>query len=347
MNTMVTLMAAEELRERHGRLLRAGLQQTRPACAARLGVTEVELIAAQCGVRAVELALRPGRLLPLLGSLGEVRVVTGNTVCRQEQVGCYQPVQVRGNVAFMTAGELDLRLFLSHWGSCHAVQEQGKDSLRWHDRTGRLVHAVHLTPGSDRDAYEALLHQHARKRWQMPSVEPVRPAAAGIVRDAEQLRRDWLAQRDAGELQLVLQRQRLSRLAALQALGPDLAQEVGACAISHVLKVVAGTRLGLQGRTVNRGVVQTRSGLLTHLQREADVLLLEAGGHAFRLDVRAIDSVWVVAVPAAEGWRLDLEVYDRAGELSAGFSGLTQDGRTDRRAWPQLLRGLCAEPLLP
>jgi len=345
MNTMVTLLAAEELRERHDRLGREGAATSLADSALRLGVTEVELVAAQCGVRSAELSLKPARLLPLLSSLGEVRMVTGNGACAQENIGRYRPVEVRGNVATMRADRLDICFFLSHWGSCHAVHEQGDDSLRCYDRAGRLTHAVHLTAGSRRDAYDALVHQHVRKRWQMPCVEPARLSSTGVIRDTEALRQQWLSQRDADEFQLMLQRLRAPRLAALQAASPDLAQEVGACAITHALKIAAGAQLPLQCRVINRAVVQTHGGVPARLRRRGDWFSAEDEGHVFSVNTPAVDSAWVVAVPVAGGWRLDLEAYDRTGEMALRLSGMARGDHADSGAWTQLLRGLCDEPL--
>lgn len=344
MNTMVTLLAAEELRERHGRLLRSGMATSLRDGAARLGVTEVELVAAQCGLRSVELALKPARLLPLLATLGEVRVVTGSHGCVQESTGRYAPVDVRGNVACVQGGELDLRLFLSHWGSCHAVSERGEDSLRCYDRGGRLMHAIHLTAASCRDSYETLLRQHARKRWQMPCVEPLRAPLAAVVRDQEALRRQWLALSDAGEFGGLLQRLRVPRLSALQAASPELAQEVGVCAIMHALKIAAATQLPVRSRVCNRGAVQTRAGVLTRAGRTGRWLGAQDARHVLEMDAAAIDSVWVVALPSASGWRLDLEAYAGNGDLVVQL-GSEGRGAADPGTWQQLLRGLCDEPL--
>lgn len=346
MNTMVTILAAEELRERHAALLRGNPGLAMRECARQLGVREVELVAAECGVQATELPLAPARLLPLLATLGEVRVVTGNGGCEQERSGRYAVTEVVGSVALVRGAEIDLLLFLSHWGSCYAVSENGRHSLRCFDKSGDAVHVIRITERSDLPAYQDLVRLHGRRRGQMPSVQPLRllPDAA-VVRDPEALRRHWLGLRHPDEFQGMLRRLRVSRLAALQAATPDLAQEVDLCAITHALKIAAGTQMPVQCRVGNRAVMQVHTGPVARVRRQGAWFGICDERHALQLNTETVDSVWVVNKPSPEGWVSVLEAYAGGGEPIVQIAAGRGPGESEPPAWRELMRGLCAEPL--
>lgn len=337
MNTMVTILAAEELRERYASLLRTSPGLVMRECARQLGVREVELVAAECGVQSTELPLAPARLLPMLATLGEVRAVTGNGWCQQERVGHYSETEVVGSIALVRGTDIDLSLFLSHWGSCFAVSEQGVHSLRCFDKSGTATHEVRLTANSDLAAYHDLVRLHGRRRWQMPSVFPTRASSeAAVVRDPEVLRRQWLSLRHPDEFQSMLRRLRISRLAALQAVTPDLAQEVDLCAITHALKIASGTRMPIQCRVGNRAVMQIHAGPVARVQRSGAWFGISDERHALQLNTESVDSVWVTL----------LEAYGEGGEPIVQIAADRRPGQSEPPAWHQLMRGLCGEESL-
>lgn len=334
------------LKQRHDALQAAEPRLRIRDRAMRLGVSEAELVAAQCGVHAQRLDAPVRELLRALGGLGRVMALSRNDWCVHERHGRYEDIQVDGHVGLVLGPDIDLRLFLDQWAHAFVVEEGGRRSLQFFDRAGTAVHKVYRTEETDAPGWDALVATHAR-----PVAEPVRTEPVAAVEEAAEadnpgaLRAHWLGLKDTHEFFPMLRRFSLSRLGALRAAGQDLAQAVERSAAQQVLELAAAQELPIMCFVGNRGIVQIHTGRVHKLVRTGPWFNVLDPVFNLHLDTEAIASCWVVNKPTTDGWVTSLEVYAPGGELIVQLFGERKPGKPELPAWRGLLLGLCRQPL--
>ena len=346
-NTPYTELAAE-LRARSDQLAAAQPGQRARNLAQALGVSEAQWVAAQCnGVRATALtrAESPQAIFRELGTLGDVMALTRNEWCVHERHGRYESIQAQGPVGLVLGPDIDLRVFFSSWDSAWAVEQDGRHSLQFFDRAGVAVHKVYRTDASDAAAYDALVNRYAGEpAW--PEAQPY-PAddQAGAVSDPQALRTAWLAMRDTHEFFPMLRKFKVSRLAALDAAGIDLAQRVQADTAERMLQAAAESGLSIMCFVGNRGMIQIHTGPVANLRRTGPWFNVLDPRFNLHLNTQSIESAWVVSKPTSDGWVTSLEVYAASGELIVQFFGERKPGKPELSEWRRLLGSLCTQPL--
>ncbi|MEI2418127.1 ChuX/HutX family heme-like substrate-binding protein [Orrella sp. JC864] len=313
----------------------------------RLGVAEVELLAAQCGdMSADRLDVRPLDLFRELGQVNEFMAVSRNPWCVHERTGRYQDVRIEGQIGVVRGPDIDLRMFFAHWDSVWLVAQTGRRSLQFFDHTGTAVHKTYATPNTDLAALQALVARHGAAAPQWPMLRaPAVPMLADRPDDPQGLRAGWLALRDTAQFFPLLRKYQVSRVGALRAVGSDLAQEVGAQSLERLLTQVSLMGLPVQCFVSNRGIVQIHTGPMYNLYRAGPWLHVQDERFNLHLNVLAVASAWVVNKPSQDGWLTSLEGYAENGELIVQFFGVRQPGRSEPRRWRDLLVDLCNEPL--
>ena len=172
--------------------------------AARMGVSEAELVATGCGEHVTRLDGGWNALLSELETLGPVMALTRNDAAVHEKTGVYRNVEFTEthNMGLVLDDDIDLRLFMGHWHLGFAVEapwDGGRDgvrrSLQFFDRDGTAVHKVFLTRESDLDAYDALVDTYRHDDQSIEqSIRPTEddPAETPIEKiDVEGFLREW------------------------------------------------------------------------------------------------------------------------------------------------------------
>jgi len=345
MNTAVETSAAA-LRARHDALAAAEPKLRIRDRAARLGVGEARLVAAQCGLAARELAGPAQRVLRELGTLGRVMALSRNAWCVHERHGAYEDVQADGPVGLVLGPDIDLRLFFGAWKFAYAVVENERHSLQFFDGEGTAVHKVYRTGETDGAAWDALVEAFALPAVGEPVLEPApAPDEARDAADPAALRSHWLALEDTHEFHGMLRKFKLSRTGALRAAGADLAQRVAPGSVEAVLEAAAGQGLPLMCFVANRGIVQIHTGPVKKLLRTGPWFNVLDADFNLHLNTEAIASTWIVNKPTRDGWVTSLEAFSDGGDLIVQFFGERKPGRPELTAWRELLRSRCAEPL--
>ncbi|MDQ7989989.1 MAG: ChuX/HutX family heme-like substrate-binding protein [Candidatus Dactylopiibacterium sp.] len=343
----MTTESSAALRERHDALIAAEPQLRIRERAARLGVSEAELIAADCGVTAIALQGAPRELFLELGKLGRVMALSRNDHCVHERHGAYTGIDVgEGPVGLVLGPDIDLRMFFSSWASAWAVTEHGRHSLQFFDKAGTAIHKVYRTEHTDAAAWDAYVTRFASEARPALRLEAfAAPDEADAPEDAAALRAHWLALEDTHDFFVMLRKFRVSRLGALAAAGEDLAQQVPDTAVETLLEAAAARALPIMCFVGNRGIVQIHTGPVSRLQRTGPWFNVLDADFNLHLDTRAITSCWVVNKPTRDGWVTSLEVYAASGEMIVQFFGARKPGAPELPAWRELLQGLCPEPL--
>ena len=336
-----------QLRSRHDELVAAHPKLRARDRATRLEVSEAELIAALCGgVTVRQLAGKPNEIFAELGSLGEVMALSRNDSCVHERHGRYEDIQAGGHVGLVLGPDIDLRLFFGSWRYVYAVTENDRYSLQFFDDSGMAVHKVYITDASDLAAYEALVAKYAAPEPTWPAVVPQEAVANDdTVADPQGLRATWLGLKDTHDFFPMLRKYKASRLGALRAAGPDLAQQVAADTAEVVLTRAAASGLPIMVFVNNRGIVQIHTGPVQKLLRTGPWFNVLDPKFNLHLNTEAIASAWIVNKPTTDGWVTSLEVYAATGELIVQFFGARKPGKPELVEWRELLVSLCPEPL--
>ncbi len=339
-----------ELQHRHQQLVNREPKLRARDRAARLRITEAELIAAQCGVRATALvADMPAPFQTIfreIGTLGRVMALTRNEACVHERHGRYEAIQVDSPVGLVLGKEIDLRAFFSMWRYGYAVEEGGRLSLQFFDGSGEAVHKLFLTEHSDVEAYTRLLARFGRPVSELPMIEPIASRAEKPAPDdAAKLRAAWLELKDTHDFHGMLAAFGVSRLGALRAAGSDLAQEVAPQSVEAMLNICAASALPLMCFVGNRGMIQIHTGRVQTLRRMGPWYNVLDADFNLHLNTEAIASCWVVNKPTVDGWVTALEVFAADGSLIVQFFGERKPGKPELPEWRSVLASLCREPL--
>ena len=314
--------------------------------ALRLGVTEAELVAADCGVASTALAGTAQEIFAGLGALGRVMALSRNASAVHERHGSYLDIQANAPVGIVLGPDIDLRMFFGCWKYFYAVVENGRHSLQFFDKAGEAVHKIYRTEHSDAAAWDALVARFAAQAKPPVVIEaiPVQ-VEADSPDDAAALRAHWLALQDTHDFFVMLRQFKLSRLGALRAAGEDLAQQVEADSVEKMLTQSAATELPIMCFVANRGMVQIHTGPVRKLLRTGPWFNVLDENFNLHLNTEAVASSWVVSKPTVDGWVTSLELYNEGGELIVQFFGARKPGQPELAAWRELLLSLCGQPV--
>src|SRR5690606_2160437 len=336
------------LRERYKQLKEENPKSRIRNLAALIGVSEMELVAANCGEIQATLLKEPAQdIFKDLGSLGRVMALTRNEWCVHERHGKYEEIRAGKTMGIVLGPDIDLRMFFGDWKTTWAVNDGGRLSIQFFDGAGAAIHKVYVTDESDTAAYHALVEKYAEGAETWPAVqEAVAPEDTTTVTQATPaLRTDWLSMKDTHEFHNLLQKHKVARLTALRAVGADLAQEVSNDLAERMLRDVAERDIPFMCFVGNRGMIQIHSGPVKKLMRTGPWFNVLEPHFNLHLDTTAIDSAWVVNKPTADGWVTSVECYDVNGDLVVQFFGARKPGVPELTSWRELLVGYCPVPL--
>lgn len=339
-------LSADSLQARN-----AQLQQDEPKLrirdrALRQGVTEAELVAADCGLTSTALAGSAQEIVSALGVLGPVMALSRNDFAVHERHGSYTGIEAKGPVGIVLGPDIDLRLFFGSWKYFYAVSENGRESLQFFDKSGLAVHKIYRTEQTDGPAWDAFVARFAAAQKPEVVIEPVVAAVeADAPEDAAALRTHWLGLKDTHDFFTMLRQFKVSRLGALRAVGDDLAQAVEADGVERMLARAAETELPIMCFVANRGIVQIHTGPVKKLLRTGPWFNVLDEKFNLHLNTEAVASSWVVSKPTSDGWVTSLELYAESGEMIVQFFGARKPGQPEIGAWRELLLSLSAQPL--
>ncbi|MBN8889539.1 MAG: hemin-degrading factor [Rhodospirillales bacterium] len=311
--------------------------------AARLGVTEADIVAPDDGHAATRLRPDWRALLGGLHRLGPVMALTRNADAVHEKHGTYGALQGGGQVALFVGEAIDLRLFLGNWCAAWAVEQNGRRSLQCFAADGTAVHKVFATAETDADAWASLVATHAEPGLPpFAAAAPTPPAASrdDAAIDIAGLRAAWDALRDTHAFHALLGRFGVARTQALRLAGPARARPVAATALRAVLLAASATAMPVMVFVGNPGCIQIHSGPVRALRETGPWFNVLDPGFSLHLRETAIDTAWVVTKPTDDGTVTSLVLFDAAGATIAMLFGARNPGRPELADWRALCAGL-------
>lgn len=332
----------------------AELRQAEPSLrardvAARLGITEGELVALGCGTPTTS-RLREDfpALVARLPELGEVMALTRNENCVHEKVGRFDKVSVEGHIGLVLDPDIDLRIFYSHWGTAFALREEARDGLRRSlqvfDVDGTAVHKVYLRPGSDIAAFDRLVadftgEDQARSQVVIP-LPPQKTARPDADVDIEGFRAAWRNLQDTHDFFAMLRQFDVLREQSLRLIGDEFARPLDPAAPRHLLNAAAGRKLPIMVFVGSPGVIQIHTGEVSNIVEMGPWINVMDPGFNLHLRMDKVAAAYVVRKPTRDGIVTSVELFDPEGGLIAMLFGKRKPGEPELEGWRHLVDAL-------
>lgn len=325
----------------------ADLRNTEPRIrardlAARLAVSEMEVVASRVGSGVTRLVSDWDRLFAALPSLGDIMALTRNEGVVHERRGTYGALEGAGPVRTVLGPDIDLRVFLMHWSSAWAVDEGERRSIQVFDASGAAVHKVYVDQRGNLAAFEGLVASLASET---PTPVPAQKAAHAEERpdaeiDVEGFRAAWRALTDTHGFVGLLRTFGVARSQAMRLAPPEMVEHLGVSALATVLTTASSSETPIMVFVGNPGCIQIHSGPVRRIvPTEGWLNVLDP---TFNLHVRVdrITACWRVRKPTSDGIVTSLEVYDPDGELAVQLFGIRKPGKPQSPAWESLIDGV-------
>lgn len=344
-HTMEAAMPAADLAARWRALTDAQPKIRIRDAATQLGVSEMALVALDCGDAATRLAGDWGDMIKRFPTLGRIMSLTRNESAVHERRGCYDKVSIHGKMGLVLNKEIDLRLLMDYWAHGFAVETPRADgvlkSFQFFDASGTAIQKIYMTEDSIGGAYEAL-REEFESADQSTDVDTVPPPPAEPERrdreiDVTELRDGWAGLRDVHDFAALIKRFGVARTQSFRLVGSDYCRPVANGALRQLLNEVAATAFPIMVFVGNRGCIQIHSGPVTRIERIGDwVNVLDRDFNLHLREDRIAES-WVVRKPTAEGVVTSLELFDGDGSAIATLFSLRDPGHEESADWRGLL----------
>jgi putative hemin transport protein len=315
--------------------------------AAKLRVSEVELLSTRCGDTVQRLRPEIKRILQDVGNLGQVMALSRNDKVVHERYGVYRNFsESRGNIGIFVSEDIDLRIFFQYWESVYAVREQShgmtRHSLQFFAGDGMAIHKIYLSGDSNGEAYKQLvkkyLHPDQEKGQEVVAYPKVAPEIPDSEVKVDSFRKGWLGLKDTHDFAGLLTRYGISRVQALR-LAPSggYAVPVENSTLRRILTEASALEQPIMVFVGNRGIVQIHTGHVHNLlDRDGWFNVLDP---KFNLHVKedAISESWIVTKPGTDGKVTSLECFDSKGNLLVQIFGKRKPGIPERKDWRELI----------
>ncbi|MEO0470820.1 MAG: ChuX/HutX family heme-like substrate-binding protein [Bacteroidota bacterium] len=315
--------------------------------AQELGVSEVELLALNCGQNVFRLRPDFKDILSEVESLGKVMALSRNDEVVHERKGVYlNPSLDNAHVGLFVGEDIDLRIFFGPWDSAFAVQQMVREkprfSLQFFAKDGEAVHKIYMTPQSKLAAYHALVekyrHEDQGKTQRVEAFDPPAPETPIEEIDVAAFQQSWIDLKDTHHFFGLLKKHKLGRVQALEA-APEgnYAVKVGNQALRQTLNLAAEQAVPIMVFVGNRGMIQIHSGPVKKLLDYDKWFNVMDPDFNLHVDESAIAQSWVVRKPTEDGVVTALECFNAEGKQIVQFFGKRKPGIPELADWRDIM----------
>jgi putative hemin transport protein len=315
--------------------------------AARLGVSEAALVAAEVGISAIRIDADVHRFLDRVASLGEVLALSRNESAVHEKIGAYENIKSGAQAAIVLGENIDLRIFPKRWAHAFAVTKADGDqqrlSLQFFDKAGDAVHKVHLRPASNVEAYHAVVAELRLEDQSQDFIEDRSGYDNGEIDgdvSRDELRDHWSRMTDTHEFFGMLKKLKIGRQAAIRTVGDDYAWKLETSAVAEMMHASVREGLPIMCFVANDGIVQIHSGPIFNVQVMGTWINIMDPTFHLHLRQDHIAEAWAVRKPTKDGHVTSLEAYNAKGEMIIQFFGKRKEGFDERRDWRAIIENL-------
>ncbi len=309
--------------------------------AARLGVTEADIVAIDAGHTATRLRRDWRPMLGQFHTLGHVMAMTRNADAVHEKTGTFGSLEGGGHVALFVGEAMDHRLFLGSWRAAWAAEQNGRRSLQFFAGDGSAVLKLFATEQTDAAAWNALIAEFAAPElapFVAKTAKPPAPPRGDAEIDTAGLHAAWDAMTDTHQFHGLLSTFHVTRTQAFRLAGDARARKVANSTVRGVLQQAASVQLPIMVFVGNAGCIQIHSGPVQTLREVGPWFNVLDPGFNLHLRDGVITDTWVVAKPTDDGVVTSVEAFDAAGILVVTLFGVRKPGTPELPEW----RALCA-----
>jgi len=345
---MSATSTGQDLIQRRAALLAAEPHLRARDIAARLGISEAELLALGSETATVT-RLRPEwpQIIAAVPALGRVMALTRNDSVVHERKGIYGALEGGSHVGLIVGEDIDLRIFFTHWKSGFGVSERLKEggtrrSLQFFDAQGVAIHKIYETDKSDAAAFDALIAQFATDHSPLgiaPAPERNKPLADSEI-DVTGFRAAWDAMKDTHEFHGLITKFRVERLQGLRLAGETRAARVPAHSLRATLESARDRNVPIMVFVGNPGCIQIHTGPVKRVERIGPWINVLDPDFSLHLREDLVAQVWLVKKPTADGVVTSIELFDAQGEFIAYFFGKRKPGIPETTGWRMLAESM-------
>lgn len=316
--------------------------------AKQLNVSEAELVTV--GLVAGNTLLNNDfqSLLKEIEKIGQVMALTRNDYCVHERKGVYNKVAFNGEVGLAVNPDIDLRLFMNHWKFGFAVDENGRLSFQFFDKSGEAVHKIYLTEVSDKEVFHELKEKYRAENQELPIVPEPEEAQPEEKQDSEidilNFREAWKALQDTHHFYGMLQSFGVSRRQAMRLAPEGFTELLDSGVLKRVLESVAAQEVEIMVFTGSKGCIQIHTGFVKNLVQTGPWFNVLDPQFNMHLREDGIAAVWLVKKPTKDGIVTSIEVYDQEGGVIVQFFGKRKPGIPESEAWRSVINQNLAIP---
>jgi putative hemin transport protein len=320
--------------------------------AAKMGLSEGELVAAHVGFRNTRLVCDPYTVLPAVKSLGEVMALTRNEACVHERKGVYDNFHSMNHgklrMGQFVNADIDLRLFFNYWEHAFAVNEgpphAPRRSLQFFDKAGEAVHKIYLTNHSLEDAYHALVEEYKNEDQSDGMIPLAYDPPAADLPDSEidwtGFRTAWENLKDTHDFFPMLRKFKTGRQQAFRHIGEDFAYPVQHDAARLTLESARDRDCDIMVFVGNKGCIQIHSGPVEKLVQHGPWYNVLDPMFNLHLRTDMIAESWVTRKPTEDGIVTALELFAADGSIIATFFGRRKPGIPELTRWREIVADL-------
>jgi putative hemin transport protein len=315
--------------------------------AAKLNITEAQLVAAYCGAGVMRITADPNTVFPRLADLGEVMALTRNASCVIEKVGIYSHYRSGERTSLVLTPEIDLRLFMQHFVYAFAVEREGKTgtarSIQFFDAAGDAVHKVHLREASNLQAWERLIADLAHDdQSDTLAVAPRTPSegAKANPEKVEILRSEWAEMTDTHQFQRLCSKLKMNRLGAYRIVGEPYARPLPTDTVNTMLEAVRDQGIDVMIFVGNKGCIEIHGGPIKTLREMGPWQNILDPGFDLHLRLDHVTEVWAVNKPTKRGDAISYEAFDADGTIIFQVFGRRTEDSDSRPAWNAIMASL-------
>lgn len=315
--------------------------------AEQLQVSEVQLLATQCGEDVIRLRPAFADILGEVNSLGSVMALSRNDDVVHERKGTYlNPSLDNPHVGLFVGEDIDLRIFFAAWASAFAVTETAgtkpRYSLQFFAKNGEAIHKIYLTEKSNVDAFTDLLKKYQSDDQQQEQPVENSPAAETELPDSEidaaAFQQEWIDLKDTHHFFGLLKKYKVTRTQALR-LAPEgnYAVQMPNDTLRTLFTKAAAQEIPIMVFVGNSGIIQIHTGPVKKLVDHGEWFNVLDPEFNLHLREKAIVQSWIVRKPTEDGVVTALECFDASGKQIVQVFGKRKPGIPEMESWQAIV----------
>jgi len=310
--------------------------------AKQLGSSEAQLVATGLGTTATRLEGNWQDFLKELKPLGRVMALTRNDDAVHERKGIYENVSFQGPVGTAVNPDIDIRFFMMVWDSAFSVNENGRLSFQFFDKSGEAVHKIYCTEESNTEAFHEITEKYkAAEQHAELETTPYPPAPAekpDSEIDAAGFQEAWKNMTDTHHFYGMLKQFQVSRMQGLRLAPEGFVKKMDSDLARKIVTLASERKVPVMVFVGNRGCIQIHTGEVNNLMDAGPWFNVIDPDFNLHLRETSIAHSFVVKKPSEDGMITSVEIFDEKGEMIVQFFGKRKPGIPELEEWRQIVK---------